>query len=135
MKLHFSSMLTRRVSRSFWSRLAKNAFVGPSCPRNCSAEIVSGYTRGSRSRACGWNYGVVRLESSAVDPLSETANTSSGTSPGDTIKGAFQSAEKGSVSNYWGIPSKSSLREDGTSWPWHCFQVNLSLYFSEQILA
>lgn len=63
----------------------------------------------------------MRTQSSAVDPLSNKANTaSSGSSPGDSIKEAFQRV--GSVSGYWGIAPKEAAREDGTPWPWHCFK-------------
>ncbi|KAI5061520.1 hypothetical protein GOP47_0024025 [Adiantum capillus-veneris] len=68
------------------------------------------------------------LSSSAVDPLSDKVNTtSSGTSPGDSLKKAIQSAGKNGASSYWGISHKDLHREDGTSWPWHCFKVCLFL--------
>lgn len=58
-------------------------------------------------------------------PEKETAEGKQGTSPGDKLKEALKAAEESnelSVSNYWGITTKTMLREDGTVWPWHSFR-------------
>eukprot|EP00250_Pteridium_aquilinum_P031460 c43658_g1_i1 orf=170-1249(-) len=93
------------------------------------AELTSGYMRCLKpdpGYVNGWTYWMVRPQSSAVDPFSDRANAaSSGTVPGDRIKESFQNAEKSqnkSVSTYWGVAPKDIAREDGTSWPWHCFK-------------
>lgn len=91
---------------------------------------------------CGGTYRLARLQSSSVDPLPEEVqkasseggpSPSTSSSPGDTFKQAFENAEKSenmSVSNYWGVAPKDAFRQDGTSWPWHCFKPG-DTYFSD----